>query len=372
MKKISSGMKAMVAGLAMLAVSATAAPAAEQPGFETYVVRHGDTLSKIAGRIYGDASRWREILKENPQVTNANRIYPGDILHVPIREAAAPAGEAAGQLTAREGAAAAEPAVIAEPPVAVPEHVAAAAEPAAGEAAPGGPAEGAAAASGQQAVQAPAVVLVNPALQRSAGYLADALPAIGIVAAQDERLILGTGEAAIINAAVVPGQRFTVVNADRRIYHPITGASLGWLVRVIGTAEVTCRGRKTSTVVLIGMRDGASVGDYLVPLDPHAAPAPLAGKEKPVCLPPGNADGVIVAFDEDHIAGGEGDIVYIDRGSSTGVTTGGRFDIYRRVAPEGRATVGELQVLRVGERASAALVTNSLEPLQVGDLLRAR
>ena len=55
----------------------------ERPGFETYVVRHGDTLSGIAGRVFGDPKRWREIQKENPQVTNPNRIYPGQVLVVP-------------------------------------------------------------------------------------------------------------------------------------------------------------------------------------------------------------------------------------------------------------------------------------------------
>ena len=96
MKKTTSGMGAVVVGLAMLTLSAVSAPAAERPGFETYVVRSGDTLSKISGRVFGDVKRWREILKENPQVTNANRIFPGDTLLVPVPETAAPAGGTAG------------------------------------------------------------------------------------------------------------------------------------------------------------------------------------------------------------------------------------------------------------------------------------
>ena len=103
MKKTTSGMGAVVVGLAMLTLSAVSAPAAERPGFETYVVRSGDTLSKISGRVFGDVKRWREILKENPQVTNANRIFPGDILLVPVPETAAPAGGAGGGLAARAG-----------------------------------------------------------------------------------------------------------------------------------------------------------------------------------------------------------------------------------------------------------------------------
>ena len=101
------GIGAVVAGLAMITLFAVSAAAAERPGFETYVVRRGDTLSKISGRVYGDVGRWREILKENPQVTNANRIYPGDTLLVPVPATAAPAGGSDRGLSARAGAAAA-------------------------------------------------------------------------------------------------------------------------------------------------------------------------------------------------------------------------------------------------------------------------
>lgn len=382
MKKMTRGVGAIVAGLAMLTLSAVAAPAAEQPGFETYVVRHGDTLSGIAGRVFGDVTRWREILKVNPQVTNANRIYPGDTLQLPIREIAVSAG---GDLAAREGAAGAGGTAMADAAAAEQRALEAAAA-AAGAAGSGGAAAGEAGSGAQEesagagavpelpVVQVRAIPIVNPSLSRAAGYIADALPAIGIVATEDDRIIVATGDAAIINAPVVPGSRFTVVRADRRIFHPVTGVSLGWLTRVLGAAEVTCRGEENSTVVLLGMRDSAGVGDYLVPSVPGDAPEAiaLAGKEDPACVPAGAADGVIVAFDEDRLAIGEQEFAYIDRGSATGVAAGSRFTIYREIAHGGRAAVGELQVLRAGESTSTALVTNSLQEVQVGDLLRAR
>ncbi|MEY4632302.1 MAG: hypothetical protein RIQ81_2422 [Pseudomonadota bacterium] len=45
-----------------------------------YVVQQGDTLSKIAGRIYGDMKRWRE-LADLTGVANPSRIYPGDVIY---------------------------------------------------------------------------------------------------------------------------------------------------------------------------------------------------------------------------------------------------------------------------------------------------
>ena len=218
------------------------------------------------------------------------------------------------------------------------------------------------------------VAVVSPALYRSAGYIADNLPVLAIIASQDNRLLLGTDDAAVINAPVSPGTRFTVASADRRVFHPVTGAYLGWLIRILGSAEVTCRGERTSTIALRAMNDAASIGDYLLPIDANDVleQNDLAGRAVPACVPDGPCDGVIVAVNEDRNAVGEQDLVYIDRGTASGVIPGRRFTIYREIAPDGRVMVGELQVLRSGAHTSTALITTSLQEVQVGHLLRAR
>lgn len=391
MKKTTSGMAAVVIGFAMLTSPAvSAAAAAERPGVETYVVRSGDTLSKIAGRVLGDVKRWREILRENPQVKNANLIFPGDILSVPIPETAAAARGTSGGLAARAGADAGLPSEgfgsLRGETMAVPASTS--------DAGTGGMASGSAGASGAAAatgVEAQAdttsaalselpveqvrpIVVVNPALYRTAGYITKQLPTIAIIASPEGRIILGTGDTAIINAAVAPGTRFTVVRAARRIFHPKTRKSLGWLIQILGTAEVTCPGERTATVTLPVMNDAASVGDYLVPIDPNDVLEKnvLAGKAQPECVPGGACDGVIVAFNDDRKAVGEQELAYIDRGTESGVSPGQRFTIYREVAPEGRLPVGELQVLRAGADTATALITSSFREVQVGNLLRTR
>ena len=216
--------------------------------------------------------------------------------------------------------------------------------------------------------------VVKPALYRTAGYLADNLPAIAIVASPEDRNLLGSGDSAIVNAPISPGTRFTVVRGARRVFHPVTHKSLGWLIRILGTAEVTCRGERTSTVALRTMNDAASVGDYLVPIDPNDVLEQnvLAGKAQQGCIPAGACDGVIVALNEEGLVAGELELAYIDRGTAEGVTPGQRFTIYRELAPEGRGGMGELQVLRVGVHTATALITNSVREVQVGYLLRAR
>jgi len=59
------------------------APAAPVAG-RIYVVVKGDTLSQIAQREYGDATRWREIYQANrATIKNPNLIYPGQKLRLP-------------------------------------------------------------------------------------------------------------------------------------------------------------------------------------------------------------------------------------------------------------------------------------------------
>jgi len=79
-----------------------------------------------------------------------------------------------------------------------------------------------------------------------------------------------------------------------------------------------------------------------------------------------------VAFDEDRPVVGEQEFAYIDRGTASCIAPGQRFTIYREVIPDGRMVIGELQVLRAGEYTATALITTSIQEIEVGSLLRAR
>lgn len=67
------------------------APATPQPGTagqpagaRTYTVASGDSLSKIAQREYGDASKWRTIYEANrDKIKNPDLIHPGQVLTIP-------------------------------------------------------------------------------------------------------------------------------------------------------------------------------------------------------------------------------------------------------------------------------------------------
>ncbi|MGI8560406.1 MAG: peptidoglycan-binding protein LysM [Luteimonas sp.] len=50
----------------------------------TYTVKSGDTLSKIAKEMYGDASQYPKIFEANkPMLDDPDKIYPGQVLRIP-------------------------------------------------------------------------------------------------------------------------------------------------------------------------------------------------------------------------------------------------------------------------------------------------
>ena len=53
-------------------------------GGKTYTVKSGDTLSKIAKEVYGDAGQWKKIAEANKAtIPNPDMIHPGDELTIP-------------------------------------------------------------------------------------------------------------------------------------------------------------------------------------------------------------------------------------------------------------------------------------------------
>lgn len=55
-----------------------------EPESRMYTVKSGDTLSKIAKEMYGDANQYPKIFEANrPLLSDPNKIYPGQVLRIP-------------------------------------------------------------------------------------------------------------------------------------------------------------------------------------------------------------------------------------------------------------------------------------------------
>ncbi len=63
---------------------ATPAPAPAAAATDTYTVKSGDSLSKIAKNFYGDAQKWHKIHEANlDQIKNPDLIEVGWVLKIP-------------------------------------------------------------------------------------------------------------------------------------------------------------------------------------------------------------------------------------------------------------------------------------------------
>jgi len=64
--------------------STAPSPAPAKPAVRTYTVVSGDSLSKIAKSLYGDANKWRKIYEANTDtIKNPDVIHPGQVLKIP-------------------------------------------------------------------------------------------------------------------------------------------------------------------------------------------------------------------------------------------------------------------------------------------------
>lgn len=59
-----------------------------EPASQFYTVVSGDSLSKIAGKFYGDVQKYNVIFEANkPMLTDPDKIYPGQLLRIPAAKA---------------------------------------------------------------------------------------------------------------------------------------------------------------------------------------------------------------------------------------------------------------------------------------------
>jgi nucleoid-associated protein YgaU len=64
--------------------SSTAPAPVNEAVTRTYTIVAGDSLSKIAKKIYGDANRWKEIFEANKDtIKNPDLIHPGQVVKIP-------------------------------------------------------------------------------------------------------------------------------------------------------------------------------------------------------------------------------------------------------------------------------------------------
>lgn len=200
-----------------------------------------------------------------------------------------------------------------------------------------------------------------------------------IIATQEDRVVLGTGDIAFVKGLVLDqGSEFKVVRPGKTFIDPDTGETLGYEAINLGEAQVREFGEISTVQITNALREMAP-GDRLIyaapvsamPYMPHAPAGMVRGR---IIAPAGESVSEI----------GPLQVVVLNRGTREGIETGHVLALYRSrpsVQPAGSTDprervnlpderYGVVFVFRVFERVSYALVMNSTRPVNVLDAVR--
>jgi hypothetical protein len=316
-------------------------------GVPYYIIQKGDTLWDLSGRFLDTPYLWPQIWSQNPYITDAHWIYPGDPLT--LRDLLV-VSDQAGQDEDYSDAARTE------------DDAGRAGRRGAGEA------DELFAVSSPQIVQCSPYIVPSPEDEgiRIIGNDNNDGLMVKTAVASREIVYLSRGS----DSGIQPGDRFTVLHRRRKVSHP-DGGSLGWRIESVAEARVLLVQPDSAAAVIENACMDVRDGDYLLPYQerpvPYLTREPFADMLTP---PSGKAQGAIVDFDDPALAVAAGHIVNIDLGSSDGVAPGTRLVAYRQNIPGvsvSRFVLGELAVLTVREETAAAAVLQSYREILPGD-----
>ncbi len=321
----------------VLGVAVTAYTQTEE--YKDYIVKKGDTLWNISSKEVSDPFLWPKIWKENPVIKNPDLIYPGQTVKIPLRLMQKEVIQPSLPQPETEKAKVITPAPL---PKAKPQV------------------------QPEEATIRPIEkqYLVDKDALISSGYISDTVESRGeIIGSPSEKSLLGMGDYAYIRTLmpVGSGQKFYIVRSLGKVKHPGTGAMMGYLIDVLGIAEVVGIESGEIKTRVIASYDGIQVGDLLTDFYDLDQPFIVEEPRSP------DIDGVIIATRKIRVLNGMLDIVYIDKGAKDGIEVGdtmGTVSNNRYLVPN-----GSIQVISLKDKTAAAVVRISHKEVSAGDLV---
>jgi ketosteroid isomerase-like protein len=311
--------------------------------YKDYTVKKGDTLWGISSSEMSNPFSWPKVWKENPEIKNPDLIYPGQTIKIPIKT------------IKEEVAPPPQPKPVAEEPPkpaaeAMPQSKAIKAKPLEKAAVPIAPIE--------------KKYLVDRNTFISSGFISDTVEHMGkIVGAPSGRSSFGEGDYVYVSTdkPVNINDRFLVIRSLGSVKHPFTGAELGCLVKVLGIAEIVGEESGETKAKIVSSFDGIIKGDLLNYFSEPDVPY-LTGKPRTPYI-----NGVIVAVKNRHTLNGMLNFVYVDKGKEDGLEAGDVLEIHSK----NQYTIpnGSIQIIKMKEKTSTAIVRTSNEEVSVGDLV---
>lgn len=305
--------------------------------YKEYTVKKGDTLWGISSSEMIDPFLWPKIWKENPDIKNPDLIYPGQKIRIPL------------YLIQKE---------ITPPPPQVEKIIPLPSPEVKPQPQP------------QAKKEEPAVkikplekkYLIDKDTLISSGYITETIDSRGeIVGSPSERTVLGKGDYAYIKTTnpFNAKDKFYVIRSLGPVKHPETGAMIGYLIDILGVAEVLGKESGHTKVRIRTSYSETVVGDLLTDFYEIEPPFLPENPRTP------DIKGFIVASKQRHILNGQQNFVYIDKGGKNGVEVGDILEVTSR----GRYSIpnGYIQVINTKESSATAIIRRSDKEVAVGD-----
>lgn len=316
---------------------------------ETYIIKEGDTLWDITEKHFKDPFQWPEIWKNNDYIINPDLIYPGNklLLRKLLQQALPPKEEKKEVKIKRK---------VAKP---IKRRIVKPAKPALPEKTP----------------------VTNMSVFRTAGFIEREDFRVGsIIDSPLDRFTLSKGDNVYTN--VEPGKnvtlkkKYSIYRMIKEVKHPITQEDIGFLIKIVGTLKIKEFKEKRSVALIIDSYEEIARNDLIT--DHIELKIPMID---PSLQPPKkNIKGYIVSAKDERRSVGLRDIVYLDVGKNQGVVPGDRFIAYKIkeettgnfskkkvIFQYPKIKIGELKIISTRDETATALVTKSIQELDVGE-----
>ncbi|WP_448554314.1 LysM peptidoglycan-binding domain-containing protein [Thalassotalea montiporae] len=354
---------------------------------KTYIVEKGDTLWDISSIFLEQPWLWPKLWRLNPEINNPHLIYPGDVLRLVYDDQGEP------QLIVE-----AEP----EPELEVaPEVIAPPVEVAPREK----PTIKLSPKLRKQIKKEPVTTLplsvIAPYIQYDHLLTQEQIDTLPYVIGSDEgHKSSMDGFKVYVNDDLIPGKSYAMYYVDEEIIDPETDKSLGYNVKLTGTAQVVRAGnmsvRRPSTMLVNSANREIRSGNLVMPIN--------EGQLLPSFFTMQSADpairGMIVKSATDGREFGKLEVVMINRGAEHSLKVGDVMSIQRKSpavvetksGPQYKATasrwdrltsggeaeydmpeeaLGEVMVFKVYDKASMALILRTSKPARLLDVVTA-
>jgi hypothetical protein len=242
----------------------------------------------------------------------------------------------------------------------------------------------------------------------NAGFIVSDLVPVGTITNLFENKLGTTGPDEIIvdigkRQGIAKGDRFTVYNLDRYIYHPVLrvgmfeklgeymrrkgyehkmmpypGKPVGYRVMIQGVVEITELGDEISSARVVKAYESIEAGYLLTPYKNYEDKTSMFSESDK------SIEGYIVASKGDKIGISTGDFIYIDKGWEDQVSPGDHFEVFRipnseeyiwyklktKKTPLLPNMRGEIKIIDTQKKTATAIVVKSKIDMVIGDQIR--